>query len=140
MDIEQEHVIERECTKVLMQCRRHGDMGEFDKAGGLFTTDVHFQSGDSEPIIGRDANIAAMHANISDVFMRCVISNVLVSVTDADHATSTSYWIMYVHKKADLAAGNVKSTAPNRFSESEDEFVRTDEGWRISRRHFKTVL
>ena len=140
MDIEQTHVIERECTKVLMQCRRHGDMGEFEKAGALFTTDVHFQSGDSEPLIGRDANIAAMHANIGDVFMRCVISNVLVSVIDADHAAATSYWIMYVHKKADMAAGNVTSAEPSRFAESEDEFVRTDEGWRISRRHFKTVL
>ena len=140
MDIIQEHVIERECTKILMQCRRHGDMGEFEKAGALFTTDVFFKSGDSEPIIGREENIAAMHANISDVFMRCVISNILVSVTDADHATATSYWIMYVHKKADMSATSVKSSAPNRFSESEDEFVRTDEGWRISRRLFKTVL
>ena len=140
MDIEQTHVIERECTKVLMQCRRHGDMGEFEKAAALFTTDVFFQSGDSEPTIGRDANIAAMHANIGDLFMRCVITNVLVSVIDADHATATSYWIMYVHKKSDMAAGNVKSAEPSRFSESEDEFVRTDEGWRIARRIFTTVL
>ena len=140
MDVEQEHVIERECANVLMQCRRHADLKEFEKAAALFAPDVVFRSGDSDPLVGREANIAAMHANIGDVFMRCVISNILVTVIDADHATSTSLWIMYRHKQADVDAGKVTTAEPSRFCESEDTFVRLDEGWRIAQRNFKTVL
>ncbi len=134
------HVIERECANVLLQCRRHGDMQEFEKAAGLFTPDIVFRSGDNDPLVGREANIAAMYANIGDLFMRCVITNILVTVIDADHATATSYWIMYRHKKADVEDGKVSSAEPSRFCESEDAFVRTDEGWRIAKRNFKTVL
>ncbi len=140
MDVEQVHVIERECAKVLMQCRRHADMKEFEQAAALFAPDVVFRSGDGEPLVGREANLAAMHANIGDVFMRCVISNILVSVIDADHATATSYWIMYNHQQADVDDGKVTTAEPTRFCESEDAFVRTDEGWLISERHFKTML
>ena len=140
MDEVQIDLIERQCAKVLMQCRRHADQREFEKAAGLFTTDVVFKSGDSEPLIGREANIAAMHANIGDVFMRCVIANILVTVIDADHATSTSLWQIYRHKLADVEAGKVSSAGSAVVCESEDEFVRTEEGWRIAKRDFNTVL
>jgi hypothetical protein len=140
VDIEQEHVIERECTKVLMQSRRHGDMGEYEKYVALFTPDVVFKSGDKEPVVGREANIADMKANIGDLFMRCVINNILVTVIDGDHATATSYWQLYRHKQADLDSGKVTTAAPSAFCESEDTFVRLEEGWRISQRHFRRIL
>ena len=140
MDLEQMHVIERECAKVLMQCRRHADLKEFEKCAALFAPDVIFKSGDSDPLVGREANIAAMYANIGDVFMRCVINNILVTVIDAGHATCTSYWQVYRHKQADFEAGKVTSAAPTAYCESDDTFVRLEEGWRIAKRHFRTVL
>ena len=102
MDVEQKHVIENECANVLMQCRRYADLKEFENCAALFAPDVIFKSGDSDPLVGREANIAAMHANIGDVFMRCVINNILVTVIDADHATCTSYWQVYRYKQADF--------------------------------------
>ena len=140
MDVEQVHAIERECAKVLIQSRRHGDMQEFEKYVALFTPDIVFKSGDKEPVVGREANVADMKANIGDFFMRCVITNILVTVIDADKATVTSYWMMYRHKYADVVDGKVTSAEPSRFCESEDTFVRTAEGWRIARRNFKAVL
>jgi hypothetical protein len=140
MDVIQKLEIERECANVLLQCRRHADQQEYEKAAALFTPDVFFKSGDSDPTVGREANIAAMHANIGDLFMRCVITNILVTIIDADHATATSYWQMYVHKKADVDDGKVKTADPSRFCESEDKFVRTDEGWLIAQRIFNRVL
>ena len=142
MDIGQVQQIERECSNVLMQCRYHADMQEYEKSASFFTLDIIFRSGPlgNEPIVGREANIKSMYANISDLFMRCVISNILVNVIDADNATATSYWIMYRHKKADVDEGKVKTAEPSRFCESEDTFVRTDEGWRIAKRNFKMVL
>ena len=140
MDVEHKHVIEHECANVLMQCRRYADLKEFENCAALFAPDVIFKSGDSDPLVGREANIAAMHANIGDVFMRCVINNILVTVIDADHATCTSYWQVYRYKQADFLAGKVKTAAPSAFCESDDTFVRLEEGWRIAQRHFRTVL
>jgi len=140
VDVEQKHAIENECANVLMQCRRYADLKEFENCAALFAPDVIFKSGDSDPLVGREANIAAMHANIGDVFMRCVINNILVTVIDADHATCTSYWQVYRYKQADFEAGKVKTAAPSAFCESDDTFVRLEEGWRIAQRHFRTVL
>ena len=140
MDVDQVHAIERECAKVLMQSRPHGDMQEFEKYVALFTPDVVFKNGDKEPVVGSEANVADMKANIGDLFMRCVITNILVTVIDADNAAATSYWMMYRHKKADVDDGKVTSVEPSRFCESEDTFVRTEEGWRIAKRKFRAVL
>ena len=140
MDIEQKHVIERECANVLMQCRRLADQKEYEKSAALFTPDFVFNSTGRDPIVGREANIESMYNLISDLFMRCVISNILVTVIDADHAESTSYWIMYRHKQADVDAGKVTTAEPTRFCESNDKFVRTEEGWRIAQRDIKAIL
>ena len=140
MDVEQVREIERQCSNVLMQCRYQADMQEYEKSAAFFTRDVVFRSGESEPIVGREANLKSMYKNISDLFMRCVISNILVTVIDADHATATSYWVMYRHKKADVDEGKVSTAEPSHFCESADTFVRTDEGWRIAERNFKMVL
>ena len=134
------HVIERECAKVLMQCRGLADQKEYEKSAALLTPGFVFNSTGRDPVVGREANIASMNTTIGDLFMRCVISNILVTVIDADHAESTSYWIMYRHKQTDVDAGKVTTAEPTRFCESDDKFVRTEEGWRIAHREFKTVL
>lgn len=141
MDLEQIGLVETQCAKVLMQCRRYADQQEFEKAAALFTTDVIFKSGDDEPLVGREANIEAMYANIGKgVFMRCLITNIIVTVADDDHATATSYWLIYRHKRDDVINGKVTAAEPTNYCESEDKFIRTEEGWRIAQRHFKTIL
>ena len=140
MDVEQVHAIERECANVVTQCGRHADQHEFEKAAALITPDVVFKGGGSDPLVGREAIIASMHANIADLFRRRVIKNMVVTVHDADHATATAYWLMYSYKTADVADGKVSTAAPTHFCESEDKLVRMDEGWRIAQRYIKFVL
>ena len=43
-------------------------------------------------------------------------------------------------QKADVVEGKVSNAAPTHFCESEDQFVRLDEGWRIARRDFKATI
>jgi hypothetical protein len=47
---------------------------------------------------------------------------------------------MYRHKQADVDAGKITTAEPTRFCESHDKFMRTEEGWRIAERDFKTVI
>ena len=139
MDVEQVHAIERECATVVTQCGRHADQHEFERAAALFTPDVVFKGGNSDPLVGSEAIIASMHANIADLFRRRVITNMIVTVHDADHATVTSYWMMYSHKSADVVERKVSSATPTQFCECEDKLVRTDEGWPIAQRSIKFV-
>ena len=65
--------------------------------------------------------------------------SVMIDVQDADHATATAYWLMFKLKKSDVLEGKVSTAAPH-FSETEDQLVRTDKGWRIARRDFNEII
>ena len=139
MDAAQLHAIERECTAVLTKYRRHLDRHEFEQASTLFTPDVDWNM-DGDRFVGREENVTAMNDFIGELVIRHVFSNMIVTATDADHATATYYMVMYRHRKADMVDGKVSRVGPNHFLELEDKFVRTQEGWRIARRDCTTVL
>jgi len=60
-----------------------------------------------------------------------LISNQRINVVDRDHATGVAYFSVY---KYDKRAGANKMLSPLVISRSEDEYVRTPEGWRIKHR------
>ena len=141
MDIEQVLEIEREITNVLLLNSRLTDHEEFEKAVELFTPDIVFKGiASGVTALGREENVASMTARIQDQWRRRVISNIIVTVHDADHATVTAYWMMYKLKKSDVLEGKVSTAAPQHFCETDDQFVRTDEGWRIARREFNEII
>jgi 3-phenylpropionate/cinnamic acid dioxygenase small subunit len=141
MDIEQVREIERACTDVLLQNGRLTDHEEWEKAVALFTPDVVFKGiASGVTAVGREENVASMKSRIQDQWRRRIISNVMVTVQDADHATVTAYWTMYKHKKSDVLDGNIPDATPTHFCETEDQFVRMDEGWRIARREFNEII
>lgn len=141
MDIEQKREIERECTDILLQNSRLTDHEEWDKAVALFTPDVVFKGiASGVTAVGREANVESMKSRIKDQWRRRMISNVMVTVHDADHASVTAYWTMYKHKKADVLDGKIPDATPTHFCETDDEFVRTDEGWRIAQREFNEII
>ena len=139
MDIEQMHAIEHECRKVILQLGRHSDLEEHKEAAALFTPDGVFQG--AVKTVGREAYIGLSNDRIpGDQWRRRVLTNMIVTVHDGDHATATAYWMQILHKKADVVEGKVSNAAPTHFCESEDQFVRLDEGWRIARRDFKATI
>ena len=141
MDIEQVREIERACTDVLLQNSRLTDHEEWEKAVALFTPDVVFKGiASGVTAVGREENVASMKSRIQDQWRRRIISNVMVTVQDADHATVTAYWTMYKHKKSDVLDGKIPDATPTHFCETEDQFVRMDEGWRIARREFNEII
>ena len=139
MDGAQLHAVERECSSVLTQYFRRVDRHEFEQAVAYLAPDIDWNM-DGLRLVGRDENLASMYAYIGDLFIRHVISNVVVTMTDADHATVSYYLALYRHKKADVVDGKVSVVGPNHFCEQEDKFVRMQEGWHIAHRKITTVL
>ena len=140
MDTLQLLEIEREITEVLLLNSRLTDQHEWESAAALFMPDVVFKEIDSDfTKVGREENVASMASKMNDQWRRRVVSNLMIDVQDADHATATAYWLMYKLKKSDVLEGKVSTDVPH-FSETEDQLVRTDEGWRIARRDFQEII
>ena len=139
MDAAQLQAVERECTSVLTQYFRHVDRHEFEQAVAYLTPDIDWNM-DGARLVGRDQNLASMYAYIDDLFIRHIISNIVVTISDADHATVGYYLALYRHRKVDVVDGKVAVVGPNHFCEQEDKLVRTHDGWRIAHRNITTVL
>ena len=105
MDNEQKREIEREITDVLLQNGRCTDQEEWEKAAALFAPDGVFKGISSGfTAVGREENVASMASRMK-VSRRRVLSNIMITVQDADHATVTAYWLMFKLKKADVLEG-----------------------------------
>ena len=139
MDTEQRREIERDITDVLLQNGRFTDQEEWEKAADLFAPDVVFKGiASGFTVVGREENVASMASKMK-VSRRRVLSDIKITVQDADHATVTAYWLMFKLKKADILEEKIPYATPTSFSETEDQFVRLDEGWRIARRKMNEI-
>ncbi len=141
MDIEQRREIEREIADILILNSRLTDLEEWEKSVELFTPDVVFKGiASGVTAVGREENVASMKSRIKDTWRRRILTNIIVTVQDADHATATAYWLMFKIKKSDVAEGKVQDATPKHFCETEDQLVRLDEGWRVARREFNEII
>ena len=139
MDEDRTLAIEWQCAKVLTHYYNLVDQGEFDSAVALFTSDVVW-SMDGDEYRGHDGNLSGMHKLLDESLIRHVISNIVVTVIDEDHAEAVTYLVVYCYPKQDVADGKLETVAANRFSEVVNQLVRTEDGWRISRREIKNVM
>ncbi len=139
MDEDLELAIEWQCAKVLTHYYNLVDQGDFDTAVTLFTPDVVW-SMDGDEYRGQDGNLSGMHKLLDESLIRHVISNIVVTVIDEDHAEAVTYLVVYCYPKQDIADGKLQTVAANRFSEVVNNLVRTADGWRISRREIKNVM
>ena len=117
-------------------CRylKHVDRREFDEAVALFTPDADWQS-HGVRLRGREALLDALHAALDTGTIRHVMSNAVVTVSDADHAVLHDYHTLYYTDAAEFetAPGPLPFEGPHRLTDSRVELVRTPEGWRIAR-------
>ena len=82
----------------------------------------------------------AMEARPVEALSRHVVTNVLVTVIDADHADVISYKSIYRHEEGEMLDKPVPLNGPKWVSVYADEMVRTDDGWRIKRKEGTTLF
>ncbi|MBC9226488.1 hypothetical protein GL325_09155 [Aeromicrobium sp. 636] len=129
--------IEHECTKLMTLYCLHLDHPDADGFAGIFTQDALYKpAARPEPVRGRYAIRAWLEAYPRDRLGRHVSTNQVVDVLDEDHARGRSYGVVW--REPEPRAGVVSSNvSPRSLVEYFDEFVRTDEGWRISFRYYQ---
>ncbi|WP_417515131.1 nuclear transport factor 2 family protein [Minwuia sp.] len=127
-------LIERACDRLVQQYCHFVDRGEAVRIADLFTEDGVWTSPDNT-MTGIDEIRAGFQRrqNATHRRSRHVCTNLLIDVQDAGTATGVVYLTLYRHD--DKADASVRpSEVPEIVGEYRDTFVRTDDGWRFSRR------
>jgi len=130
-------LIERACEKVLMRSIRTFDERDWQGFADVFAADgVFFRANQpATPLTGRAAILAALQSRPADRLTRHVCTNVEIDVIDADHARG----LCYLHLFSATASPPEKAMGGpadqlQRIGEYSDEYVRTADGWKISKR------
>jgi hypothetical protein len=137
MRSEDQMLIERACEQVLMRSIRTFDERNWRGFADTFATDGVFVRANqpNQPLVGREAILAALQARPADRLTRHLCTNVQIEVLDSDHAKGLCY--LYLFSAAatppEKAIGGPADPL-QRIGEYADEYVRTPQGWRISRR------
>ena len=139
-EVETERV-RRECEHVFLQIARLTDHGPHDAIAQFFTDGGEFDR-DGTVVRGRAA-LLDLYAKRPASLMTChLVSNIMVRLLSDDHATCHAYATVFRFRSADGSkpAPPVSCDGPECVTEYEDQMVRTDSGWKVSKRVMKTII
>lgn len=129
--------IEHECAKLSTQYCIHLDHHDEEGFAGIFTEDGMYKPAAlAEPMYGRPAILDWIRAYPKDRLGRHLATNVVVDVIDGEHATGTSYAVVF-RDPAPRADELSTQVIPRSVVEYFDKYRRADEGWRISQRYYQ---
>jgi len=138
MDVMAQMLIEHSCRKLSVDYARYLDFREYDKFTDLFSEDGFLFAG--VPLRGRAEIAAGMCKRSDKLRSRHVLSNIHTEVIDDDHARGVSYLTLYRHIGPESLGSEpigLSIDGPAGVGHYRDEFIRTDAGWRFSRRELE---
>ena len=136
---DERRAIEQDCQKLALTSIHLNDIQQWDALSELFTEDASFArpTAPDNAIAGREAIRAGFKARPAGRITRHLITNLLVTAIDADHARCRMYATLFTGDAANPAANPAFGLLAdhNKFiGIIEDEYVRTANGWRIAGR------
>ena len=142
MTREEERAIEWDCQKLWRRYYYHVDHREFEQAAALFTEDIDWTNSMGIVLSGRDELLKGLYGALGDGTIRHVLTNMVINVVDEDHATARAYNSICYKKgvKYEEHDGPIPFEGPHRLGDNYTEFLRTDEGWRISKRRSNIIF
>ena len=128
--------IERACERLVLDFAHFSDSQKAQELAALFTPNGVMERPAGDPLVGRDAILKSYQSRPPGRVTRHVCTNVRITVESADVARGLTYAIVYAANANRPPEGHFGILAEPRqlIGEFEDEFVRTDEGWRIATR------
>ena len=128
--------IEQACTDLILDYAYYRDRPDADAFADLFAEDAELRVLGQE-YVGREAIGDRLRNAAGGPVFRHMMSTIRVFVQDDSHARGVSYVTVY-----SAAGGTLPRplTQPLGVGEYHDDFVRTDEGWKIQRREFVPVF
>ena len=133
--------IRRECERVFLEIARLTDHGPHNAIAQFFTEDGEFDR-DGTVLRGRTALLDLYAKRSASLLTRHLVSNVMVSPFSNVQATCHAYATIYRLRTADGSSPvpPVTCEGPESIAEYQDQMIKTDDGWKISRRIMKTVI
>lgn len=132
---------EQACRQQVLLTAKTVDAQDYAAFAGLFTPQGILVRPDGTRLQGRAAIEAAYRQRGPDRLTRHLISNHLVTVHDAEHASSICAVLLWTGNDKDDAGPKGRPADPMQLvGEFVDELVMTDEGWRIAQRQARFNL
>jgi len=141
MDYNQERAIVWDCEKTICKYYHHVDLGEFDEAVALFTSDVLWEVLGVK-LRGREILLKGLHGSLADGTIRHIVTNTLVNVVDENNANVKFYLSIYYTQgiRIENNDGPLPFVGPHRIMDQGDTMIRTEQGWRISYRWGRPIF
>lgn len=140
MDADERRRIEQECRDLVTAVTQFGDHRQLDRAVALFAEDGTWMRG-GRAWTGRAEVLASYGRDSATQVTRHMSANCLITVLDDDTAEGVTYYMALHHDPGvDPPELPLPFEAPFSMGEWHDRFVRTPEGWRISRRATKRLF
>ena len=126
-------IIERACEQLSIEYARAVDFRDYNRFVELFDDDALLDLG--MRLEGKAAIRESMHKRSNEIRTRHVLTNIFIEVQDSRHAHGISYLTLYRYVGAESALPEpVPSILPTAIGHYEDNYVRTDAGWRFKTR------
>jgi uncharacterized protein (TIGR02246 family) len=134
--------IERACERLVLDFAYFSDSQNHDALAALFTPDAIMVRPNGDSLAGREAIRKAYQARPAGRITRHICTNIRITVESPDLARGLTYAIVYSATADRLPEAHFGIGADPRhlIGEFEDEFARTDEGWRIQFRTARFVM
>jgi Nuclear transport factor 2 (NTF2) domain. len=128
--------IEQACIRLIHRFALYNDMGEYEKLVELFAEDGAFArpTAPDDYIVGRAEILESFVSRPGGKVTRHLVTNTVVEVQDADHATAISYVTQFSANPDTPAKFGFKANPVRLVGEYYDSFVRTAEGWKFAKR------
>jgi hypothetical protein len=134
--------IERACERLVLDFAHFSDHQEYEALAALFIPEGKMVRPSGDVLHGREAIIASYRSRPAGRMTRHICTNIRISVVNPDFSRGLSYAVVYsanANQKPESHFGH-KADPRQLIGEFEDEFVRTEEGWRIASRVARFVL
>jgi hypothetical protein len=134
--------IERACERLVLNFAHFSDSQDYESLANLFARDGTMVRPSGDPLVGRAAIIQSYQSRPVGRITRHVCANIRITVESSDRAHGLTYAIVYsanANQPTESHFG-VKTEPRHLVGEFEDEFVRTEEGWRIASRKARFVM
>ena len=128
--------VKQACTDLVLDYAYYRDQLDADKFSNIFSDDATLTVlGDV--FVGKDAIKARLQDGKNGPITRHMMSTIRIFQQDANHASGVSYVTVYGAPQGDFP---LKVDDFLAIGEYHDKFVKTDSGWKISRRTFVPVF
>jgi len=134
--------IERACERLVLDFAYFSDRQDYESLAALFVPNRAMTRPNGVEPGSRDATVTSYQGLGSGRITRHICTNIRITVESSDRARGLTYAIVYSANAArpPEAHFGIKADPRHLVGEFEDEFVRTDQGWRIASRQARFVM